>query len=108
MLFAVLDFADYAIIAVLILIFAGGGAAATSAYRRPVDPERLRRIEDKLDLILTNFGIDYVPPPKTTWQQLADDPTQKIQAIKAYREETGVGLAEAKAAVEAYIDGRGQ
>lgn len=34
---------------------------------------------------------------------LAADPRQKILAIKAYREETGLGLAEAKAAVEAYI-----
>jgi ribosomal protein L7/L12 len=37
---------------------------------------------------------------------LADDPARKIEAIKAYREETGAGLAKAKAAVEAYINGR--
>jgi ribosomal protein L7/L12 len=28
---------------------------------------------------------------------------RKIEAIKVYREETGVGLTEAKEAVEAYI-----
>jgi ribosomal protein L7/L12 len=38
---------------------------------------------------------------------LADNPSNKIAAIKLHREETGVGLAEAKAAVEAYTAGRG-
>jgi ribosomal protein L7/L12 len=32
---------------------------------------------------------------------------RKIQAIKIYREETGAGLAEAKAAVEAIAGERG-
>jgi ribosomal protein L7/L12 len=36
-------------------------------------------------------------------KQLASDPAQKLEAIKARREETGAGLAEAKEAVEAYI-----
>jgi hypothetical protein len=38
---------------------------------------------------------------------LADDPSNKIQAIALHREQTGVGVAEAKDAVEAYMDGRG-
>lgn len=33
------------------------------------------------------------------------DSGNKIEAVKRYREETGVGLAEAKAAVEAISDG---
>jgi hypothetical protein len=37
------------------------------------------------------------------WQRLALDPSSKIQAIKAYREGTGVGLAEAKDAVEKWM-----
>jgi ribosomal protein L7/L12 len=104
MLFAVLEFGDYAIIAVILLL-AGGGAAA-SAYLRPADRERRQRIEHKLDLILTHLGIEYVPPPKAVWQELADDPARKIEAIKVYREQTGVGLAAAKKAVEDYIEGR--
>ncbi len=46
-----------------------------------------------------------VKPPELSEsvKLLATDPRQKILAIKAYREETGVGLAEAKEAVEAYI-----
>jgi hypothetical protein len=105
MLFAVLEFGDYAIIAVLILLFAGGGAAA-SKYLRQADRDRLQRIEHKMDLILTHLGIEYVPPPKPAWQELADDPARTIEAIKVYREETGVRLAEAKKAVEEYIAGR--
>ena len=105
MLFAVLEVFDFAIIAALILVFAGGGAAAR-AYLRPKDRDRLRRVEHKLDLILTHLGIDYVKLAKGEWQELADDPTRKIEAIRVYREQHGGGLAEAKKAVEDYIEGR--
>lgn len=44
-------------------------------------------------------------PPSDRVKEIARDPGRKIEAIKAYREETGAGLAEAKAAVEAYVDG---
>jgi hypothetical protein len=105
LLFAVLEFGDFAIIAVLILLFAGGGAAA-SVYLRPPDRDRLQRTEHKLDLILTHLGIEYVPPPTAPWQMLADDPARKIEAVAVYRKQTGVGLAEAKKAVEEYIASR--
>jgi hypothetical protein len=103
-MFAALEFSDFAIIALIISLFAGGGAAAR-AYSRPAGQERLGRIEDKLDLILTHLGLDYTPAPKAAWQELAGDPSRKIAAIKAYREEHGVGLAEAKRAVEDYMGG---
>ncbi len=105
MLFAVLELSDFAIIGLLILVLAGG-RAAVSAYRPSTNIARLERLEHKLDLILTHLGINYVPPPKTAWQELADDPARKIAAIKAYREQHGVGLAEAKKAVEDYIEGK--
>lgn len=57
--------------------------------------------------MLTHLGVEYVPPAKAAWQALADDPARKIAAIKAHRDETGSSLAEAKAAVEAYVAGRG-
>jgi len=101
MLFAVLDLSDFAIILAIVAVFSGGAAARV--YLRPVDRERLERVEHKLDLILTHLGLDYTPPPKAAWQELAADPSQKISAIKAYREEHGVGLAEAKRAVEEYM-----
>jgi ribosomal protein L7/L12 len=38
-------------------------------------------------------------------KDIARDPSRKIEAIQAHREETGAGLAEAKDAVESYING---
>jgi ribosomal protein L7/L12 len=106
MLFAVLEFTDFAIIAAIVAVLAGGAAAARSLFG-PADRQRLARVEQKLDLLLTHAGLDYTPTPKAAWQGLADEgPARKIAAIKAYREETGAGLAEAKRAVEEYVDGR--
>lgn len=69
---------------------------------------RLDRVERRLNLLLRHFNIDPAPgsPLSDRVRGLADDPARKIEAIKAYREEMGAGLAEAKAAVEAYINGR--
>ena len=39
-------------------------------------------------------------------KQLAGDPARKIEAIQAYREETGAGLAEAKEAIETFINSK--
>ena len=38
-----------------------------------------------------------------TWQELAEDPKTKIAAITQYKKDAGVGLAEAKAMVDAHI-----
>jgi hypothetical protein len=69
---------------------------------------RLERVERRLNLVLRHLGIDTAPgsPLSDHVKGLADDPARKIEAIKAYRDETGAGLAEAKAAVEAYMNGR--
>jgi len=39
-------------------------------------------------------------------KELAGDPSRKIEAIQAYREETGASLADAKAAVETFISSK--
>jgi len=72
------------------------------------DGPRLRRIEAKLDLILNHFGLTYRDDSGLGSESrgLADS-GRKIEAIKAYREQTGAGLAEAKRAVEAYLLGKG-
>jgi ribosomal protein L7/L12 len=57
-------------------------------------PEAMRLVEEHL-------GV------RPWWQDLADDPSQKIGAIAAYREEHGVDLADATRAVEEYIKARG-
>jgi ribosomal protein L7/L12 len=56
--------------------------------------------EQKFDLLLKHLGIE---GPLLEWQELARDPARKIAAIKAYREATGVGLKEAKDAVEQWM-----
>jgi hypothetical protein len=101
MIFAVLELSDFAVILLIVAVFSGGAAA--TAYARPPASDRLERVEHKLDLILTHLGLDYTPPPKAPWQELAADPSRKIAAIKAYREQHGAGLAEAKRAVEEYM-----
>jgi hypothetical protein len=70
---------------------------------------RLRGIEQKLNALLRHHGVDPMPshlPLSERVKELAADPRRKIEAIKVYREETGVGLAEAKDAVEAFINRR--
>ncbi len=106
MIFAVLDFTDFAIIAAIVAVLAGGTVVARASFG-PANRDRLTRVEQKLDLLLTHAGLDYTPATKAAWQALADEgPARKIAAIKAYREETGAGLADAKQAVEEYIEGR--
>jgi ribosomal protein L7/L12 len=75
---------------VVISLFARGGGGATA---------RSRSVERKLDLILANLGID---PNQGLDKQISDlvRSGQKIDAIKLYREQTGVGLKEAKDYVE--------
>jgi ribosomal protein L7/L12 len=66
---------------------------------------RISRMERKLNALLRHHGVDLTQgaPLSDRVKQLAGDPSQKIEAIKVYREETGAGLAEAKDAVEAFI-----
>jgi len=61
----------------------------------------LSRLEAKVDLLLKQAGIDYDPHKDMPDHViLALRRGEKIQAIKLYREATGVGLKEAKDAVE--------
>ena len=66
--------------------------------------QRINRLEAQVELLYRHLGITYVEDSRDT-----DDPrivaalrsNNMIEAIKLYREKTGVGLAEAKSAVEA-------
>jgi hypothetical protein len=66
---------------------------------------RMDRLERKIDAIIRHLEVDLTQgrPMSDMVKQLARDPMNKIEAIRLYRQETGVGLAEAKDAVEAYI-----
>jgi len=65
---------------------------------------RLSELEDKLQFLYRRLNIDYMDPnsdPARSPQiQEALRRGDKIEAIKIYRELTGVGLAEAKRAVD--------
>lgn len=113
-MFAALEFWDYfwiwCIVSLVVFLYAGG----RTAYARfmPSDAARLRRLEAKMDLILRHLGLEYKAPTalgglSDEVKALADVPTRKIEAIKLHREQTGLGLREAKDAVEAYIADRG-
>jgi ribosomal protein L7/L12 len=65
---------------------------------------RINELEEKLQFLYQRLNIDYAAPmtdPGLAPQiQEALRRGNKIEAIKIYRELTGVGLAEAKQAIE--------
>jgi ribosomal protein L7/L12 len=77
-------------------------AVAVGAYQLAKFHERLQNSEAKLDALLRHFGIEWgtLAEPSDRVKELARDPKSRIEAIKAYRQQTGVGLKEAKKVVE--------
>ena len=66
---------------------------------------RINELEDRLKFIYQRLGIDYTTDPNANpinspQIQAALRSGNKIEAIKLYRELTGVGLAEAKDAID--------
>jgi ribosomal protein L7/L12 len=71
--------------------------------------QSLRRLERKIDAVIKHLGLplpDASQELSAAVKKLADEPGGKISAIKLQREETGMGLAEAKDAVEEYLRSR--
>ncbi|MEU8658641.1 hypothetical protein [Actinoplanes philippinensis] len=86
-----------ALLGVLTVVLALGKAAA--ARDRARTAERLARVERKLDALLRHHGIDVAEPElPEILEHLRRG--RKIHAIKAYRDQTGATLADAKATVE--------
>ncbi|MEU0551468.1 MULTISPECIES: ribosomal protein L7/L12 [unclassified Micromonospora] len=88
---------------VLVFLVAGGGRRSDADQLA----RRLAVVERKLDLIMAHLDIHEpeLEAPGAVLQELLAG--RKIQAIKAYREATGVGLREAKDAVELLARQRG-
>lgn len=86
-------------IGILILVVLGAVEGRAASLRIQV-----RRLERKLDLVLRAMNItpDACDELSEAVKEIARDPNRKIEAIKAYREETGASLMEAKQAVENY------
>jgi hypothetical protein len=89
-----MDPAFWLIVAIFLLIV-GSSWTAVAKYNW----RRLGRLERKIDLILTHLGLDPYQGVNLEVMELMKA-GQKIQAIKLYREQTGVGLREAKEYVE--------
>lgn len=70
-----------------------------SLARNSSPTSNTNRLERKLDLILNHLGLDPKQGVDVKIMELMKS-GQKIQAIKLYREQTGVGLKEAKDYVE--------
>jgi len=66
--------------------------------------ERLRHTEAKLDALFKHFSIEWgqFSEPSERVKELAQDPSSRIPAIRAHREQTGLGLKEA---VDVIIEG---
>ena len=86
------------------------GAARTDSRRFAVTVCYLRDARDaafRIDVQAADLNIDYVEPasPEGLSEEVQNlaNPSHKIQAIKLHREQTGLGLKEAKDAVEAYM-----
>jgi ribosomal protein L7/L12 len=98
-LLAILEVNDFLIIAGIVLSFTAG--RSLFAARRP---DNSRRLERKLDALLKHHGLELPSGMSFDVQQLARNPALKIAAIKLHREDhPGLGLAEAKAEIEAFI-----
>jgi ribosomal protein L7/L12 len=66
---------------------------------------RVQELERKINLVLSHLGIDPTAEvaPSSHVVSLASDPRQRIAAIKAYREQTGAGIREAKAVIDKLV-----
>jgi ribosomal protein L7/L12 len=111
-LLAVLEFNDYAFIAGIMVIFAGSAAFKARPEINLARLERqMREMQGKLDALMRHQGIAIPPPPPSGLspevERLASSPETKIAAIKLYREEKpGIGLREAKEAIEEFYKSR--
>lgn len=85
----------------LLMVFAGSRSTDRSR-----STERLATIDRKLDIIMTHLGLTDTPPEEPDVVQFLQQ-GKKIEAIKVYRQRTGLGLAESKAAVEKIARERG-
>ncbi|SHM63764.1 ribosomal protein L7/L12 [Cryptosporangium aurantiacum] len=94
---------DSVLLVALVIAVIGLGLITTALAGRDRREHRSARqlasVERKLDVIIAHFGLD-VPEQQYPEVVALLDKDQKVAAIKVYREQTGVGLREAKNAVE--------
>ncbi len=90
-----------------ILMFVIAISLNVAIVKHEIDRTRrnIARADRKLSLILEhlNIGFDEFETLSDRVKELAGDPSQRIEAIKAYRKETKAGLPEAKEAIDTFI-----
>ena len=84
---AVLEFADYVIISMLLVCSTATVFGVLG--KRSVELLRLSRLERKVDAILGHLNIEFTDPTSPEGlskdvQLIADDPNKKIEAIQMY------------------------
>jgi len=91
--------ATFWLVSVLFLVILGSSWTAGGSNHE----WRLKRLDRKVDLILSHLGLD---PNQGVSPQLMElvKAGQKIQAIKVYREQTGAGLKEDLLSRECVVD----
>jgi len=91
------------LIFVVVVVF---WVAPTQARLQTRMEKRLRDLEVRFEKLLLHVGFvaDPNPPITDEVRVLARTPGAKIAAIKAYRQQTGAGLKEAKEAVERLME----
>ena len=85
----------------VLILFAASWSLSSLSRQAKQHAEQLRAIDRRLRLVMDHLGVVEPTPalPPAVFEHLAAG--RKIQAIKEYRAATGVGLKEAKDAVEA-------
>ena len=66
--------------------------------------KKMKRMDLSLSVLLNRMEIEVPSQLSDRVKQIALDPYRKLEAIKLYREETGIGLREAKEAIEEFIE----
>ncbi len=77
-------------------------AIALGLYQLARINKRLQSTDAKLAAILNHLGIEWgiLAEPSEKVKDLAKVPESKIEAVRAYRQQTGAGLKEAVEVVE--------
>jgi ribosomal protein L7/L12 len=101
------------IIVTVIVMTASGCSTGHQAANWGSVQRQLDDLQRKLDALLAHHGIAPPPPPSSGLSQeverLASRTETKIAAIKLYRQQNpGVGLADAKAKIDEFAEGRGR
>lgn len=96
---ATLELFDYLMIALTTALVQFVFSVTAGPSRSP----ELRRLRSRIDLLMTHHGLELPMKLSPEVQALARDPSQKIEAIRLHREQTGSGLADAKEDVEDFL-----